>query len=260
MWQTERRTHSGNALVFITVVSYFTRNNQQPLIKIQPGPARAHTVFHRWLKRLYSKTAALAMITQRRQTYARCAFRFNLGFYASSTDRTINAHDTVRSKILTAKMWKLALTRNPPYPTHDAADPDPNRPTATILLVPHWYRRTVVYHRRGAVMRYFYIWDCSLTNNLADSQFDYGSVRWQDVLLTRDFSDDSNPFGDNIATIIDSKTKCRHSQLTMRLRMSFTLWRMSRKLTSILVMHKIININVTRYRPICAIDRSRYAI
>jgi len=60
------------------------------------------------------------MITQRKHTYARCAFRFNLGFYASSTDRTINAHDTFRSKILTAKMWKLALTRNPPYPTHDA--------------------------------------------------------------------------------------------------------------------------------------------
>ena len=56
------------------------------------------------------------MITQRRHTY----FDSILVFYASSTDRTINAHDTFRSKILTAKMWKLALTRNPPYPTHDA--------------------------------------------------------------------------------------------------------------------------------------------
>ena len=45
--------------------------------KNRPGPDEAYKLCHMWLKRLQTKTAALAMITQRRHTYARCAFRFN---------------------------------------------------------------------------------------------------------------------------------------------------------------------------------------
>jgi len=38
--------------------------------KNRPGPAGAYKLGHMWLKRLETKTAALAMITHRRQTYA----------------------------------------------------------------------------------------------------------------------------------------------------------------------------------------------
>ena len=70
-----------------------------------PGPAGAYKLCYRWLKRLQTKIAALAMITQQRQTvWEACGFRLIDGFYASISIQK-NLKGSLQPKLKGASVW-----------------------------------------------------------------------------------------------------------------------------------------------------------